>query len=467
MPNRLPRPEASFAPMASAAEVVNLLLRVVGALITLSLLAVVPGLAAPATTTLPMIVAARVTTTPERARLILDLSAPTKFAIVSLGEPERIAIDVQAGAMKFETPPPPAGAGLVSGYTVEQADPARARVVLTLAGPGQVQQAYVLDAFADQPARLVIDVIQDTAEDFARRVATDAAAAARSSGGAATTTAPAPVPPASPVPDNAAPAVPAPAAPAVAPLADQPPPAAAAPAASVPAEPKGKPLIVLDPGHGGIDSGARGPHGVLEKNVVLAFALKLQAILVKSGRFDVALTRTDDSYLTLEQRVNLARQNKADLFISLHADSFSQPQIHGASIYTRDENATDVLDKVLADTENRSDIVAGFASPKMAPAVVDVLVDLMRRQMRRQSFEAAQAIVAELEPSVTLRRYPVRQADFFVLQAPDVPSMLIELGFMSNSEDISNLTRPEWEARVADALARGITDYFDKQQATP
>jgi N-acetylmuramoyl-L-alanine amidase len=454
--------------MASAAEVFNLLLRAIGALITLSLLAVVPGLAAPAppAAALPMIVAARVTTTPERARLILDLSAPTKFAIVSLGEPERIAIDVQAGALKFETPPPPAGTGLVSGYTVEQADSARARVVLTLAGPGQVQQAYVLDAFADQPARLVIDVIQDTAEDFAKRVATDAAAATRGSAAAATTT-PATAP-ASPIADNPAPAAAATsAAAAAAPSADQPPPAAAAAAAAVPAEPKGKPLIVLDPGHGGIDSGARGPHGVLEKNVVLAFALKLQAILVKSGRFDVALTRTDDSYLTLEQRVALARQNKADLFISLHADSFSQPQIHGASIYTRDENATDVLDKVLADTENRSEIVAGFASPKMAPAVVDVLVDLMRRQMRRQSFEAAQAIVAELEPSVTLRRYPVRQADFFVLQAPDVPSMLIELGFMSNSEDISNLTKPEWEARVADALGRGIADYFDQQQATP
>jgi N-acetylmuramoyl-L-alanine amidase len=226
---------------------------------------------------------------------------------------------------------------------------------------------------------------------------------------------------------------------------------------------KAKPLIVLDPGHGGIDSGARAPNGVMEKNIVLDFALKLQQLLVASGRFDVALTRSDDSYLTLEQRVGLARANKADLFISLHADTFAQPQIHGASIYTRDEQATDVLDKVLADNENKADIVAGYVAAKAAPAVVDVLVELMRRQMRRQAYMAAEAIIDQLEASVALRRFPVRQADFFVLQAPDVPSMLIELGFMSNGDDMANLTKPEWQDRVAAAVARGIGVYFDEE----
>jgi N-acetylmuramoyl-L-alanine amidase len=175
----------------------------------------------------------------------------------------------------------------------------------------------------------------------------------------------------------------------------------------------------------------------------------------------VALTRTDDTYLTLEDRVTLARQNKADLFLSLHADTFQQPDIHGTSIYTRDERATDVLDKVLAINENKNDIVAGFVVPKFNPQVVDVLVDLMRRQMRKQSYLAAESIVRELQSSVTLRRFPVRQADFFVLQAPDVPSCLIELGFLSNSDDITNLVKPDWQGRVADALARGIGGYFD------
>lgn len=203
-----------------------------------------------------------------------------------------------------------------------------------------------------------------------------------------------------------------------------------------------------------------------EKDITLAFALQLQKVLIDSGRFDVALTREDDTYLTLNQRVDLARQNKADLFISLHADSFQEQDIRGASIYTRDENATDVLDKVLADGENRYDIVGGFAVPQATPAVMDILVDLMRREMRKSSFLAAQAIIHQLEPSVTLRKFPVRQADFFVLQAPDVPSVLVELGFLSNAADIANLQKSDWRDRTVDALARGIAEYFNEVQKT-
>jgi len=408
--------------------------------------------APPANPVLPDVMAARVTTTADRARLILDLSLPSKFAIVALDGPNRIAVDVKAGSLKFDTATPPAGTGLVSSYTVDMAEPGRARAVLTLAQPAQIQQAYVLDAFADQPARLVVDIIPDPADNFAKRVASDLAATSASTPKPMTATS---TPPGgSDIAATPGASTPTPATTAANGAATPTPPAAGATAAT-------KPLIVLDPGHGGIDSGARAPNGIMEKTITLAFALKLQALLVKSGRFDVALTRADDSYLSLEQRVALARNNKADLFISLHADTFQQPQIHGASIYTRDEQATDDLDKVLADNENKTDIVAGFAVPKMTPAVVDVLVDLMRRQMRKQSYVAAESIIHELQPSIELRRFPVRQADFFVLQAPDVPSMLIELGFLSNADDIANLVKPEWQDRVADALARGVAAYFD------
>jgi len=135
--------------------------------------------------------------------------------------------------------------------------------------------------------------------------------------------------------------------------------------------------------------------------------------------------------------------------------------VRGASVYTRDERATDILDKVLADGENTADIVAGFTPVDAPLAVVDILVDLMRREMRRQSYVAAQSIVEQLEPSVTMRRFPVRQADFFVLQAPDVPSLLVELGFLSNATDAGNLLTGEWQQRTAEALARGINAYFD------
>lgn len=373
--------------------------------------------------TLPDVLDARVTTTDQRARLILDLSGSTEFAIASLDAPNRIAVDVKAAALRFTVPADVAGTGVVSGYAIEMAEQGRARTLLTLAQPAQVQQAYVLEAVADQPARLVVDLILDTPEAFAARVAEDRAAAMANQGIAPQT-------------------------------------ASTDPGTYLPV-PDTRPLIVIDPGHGGIDNGASASGGIQEKDITLAFALQLQDVLVQSGRFDVALTREDDSVLRLEERVALARENKADLFISLHADTFEQKDIRGASVYTRDENATDVLDKVLAANENKSDIIAGFAMPEVAPAVVDILVDLMRRETRRQSFVAAQAIIGQLEPSVTLRRFPVRQADFFVLQAPDVPSILVELGFLSNGSDIANLQQSAWRGRVVDALARGVADYFD------
>ncbi|KKB11238.1 hypothetical protein VE25_13825 [Devosia geojensis] len=378
---------------------------------------------------MPSVLEARVSTTEERARLVLDLSAITEFALVSLDEPQRLAIDVRASGVDIGQPDAPAGEGIISAYTVEQTAPDRVRTTLTLAGSAQVQQAYMLDPFDDQPARLVVDIIPATPEIFAENVARDLAAsqAARQD------------------------AVP-----------------------HISTEPGGsniatdtRPLVVIDPGHGGIDSGAETANGVKEKDIVLAFSLRLQEILVESGRFDVALTRESDVFLRLEERVALARQNKADMFISIHADSFQQPEIRGASVYTRDENATDVLDRVLAEQENKSDIIAGFAVPQMAPQVVDILVDLMRREMRVQSYMAARSIVHQLEPSVELRRFPVRQADFFVLQAPDVPSVLVELGFLSNATDIANLMQSEWRDRTAEAIARGISSYFDQIEATP
>ncbi len=366
----------------------------------------------------------RVTVTPERARLVVDLAARTEFSFVSMSGPDRLAVDVRAATMSVPEPSGKPGGeeGMISEYLVEQAGPDRVRTTLTLSAPAQVQQAYVLAAFEDQPARLVVDIIPATAEEFATNVAK----------ALEVSTAVAPAVTASSTPAGGS----------ELPLAT-------------------KPLVVLDPGHGGIDSGAETAKGIKEKDIVLAFTLRLQELLVDSGRFDVALTRDDDTFLRLEERVALARANKADIFISIHADSFQQPQIRGASVYTRDENATDVLDKVLADNENKTDVIAGFSMPQMAPQVVDILLDLMRREMRHHSFSLAQSIVHQLEPSVELRRFPVRQADFFVLQAPDVPSVLVELGFLSNADDMANLMQGDWQDRTAEALARGISTYFD------
>jgi len=421
--------------------------------------------------TLPMVLAARVTTTPQRARLVLDLSASTEFAIATLKDPQRIAVDVKASKVTIDTPQAVTGNGIVSGFTTEMAEDGRARTELRLSQPATVQQAYVLEPIDDQPARLVVDLITTTADDFDARAAADLANSLSqqpSDGGA-------PASEAAAAPTSSAEAAPSSVADVPAPSVAPPPSSSkessavadlrgtVAPPVTMPVAPTSggsRPLIVIDPGHGGIDNGASAPNGIHEKDITLAFALQLRDLLVASGQFDVAMTRDDDTYLSLNERVDLARQNKAELFISLHADTFQQADIRGASIYTRDERATDILDKVLADGENRADIVAGYVSPDAKPAVVSLLVDLMRRQVRQQAYLAAQDIVKAMEPSVALRRFPVRQADFFVLQAPDIPSMLIELGFMSNNADIANLENVDWRNKVVNAIAAGVEGYF-------
>jgi N-acetylmuramoyl-L-alanine amidase len=424
--------------------------------IALALLAVLAAASgALAQDALPSVLAARVSTTPQRARLVLDLSASTDFALASLAGPERIAIDVKADAVKIDTPQAVAGQGIVSAFTVTEAEPGRARAELTLSQPAVVQQAYVLDPVGDQPARLVVDFIATTESDFEAHVAADLASAMARAQASGTSDLSEPTPSSAPGEESAASS-----AELTTPAAQAPP--AAAPkagATNVPVS-QSKPLIVLDPGHGGIDNGASAPNGDREKDITLAFTLQLRDWLVASGKFDVALTRNDDTYLTLNQRVTLARQNHADLFISLHADTFQAADIRGASIYTRDEHATDILDKVLADGENRADIVSGYVPATAKPAVIDLLVDLMRRQARQHAFLAAEDIVKAMEPNVALRRFPVRQADFFVLQAPDVPSILIELGFLSNSADIANLENTDWRTKMVETVGQGVESYF-------
>jgi N-acetylmuramoyl-L-alanine amidase len=377
--------------------------------------------------TAPALLDSRVTATEDRARLVLDLTTPTEFAVYTATDPMRVIVELRGQAGDSGQDNQPAGDGLVTAYGVDAQGDERVRVTLSLAGPAQVQQSYILDAFEDQPARLVIDLVPDTAENFAANVRGEE--------------------------------------PAVEQAEQQTPPAEldgaqTAPGETATAADSVRPLVIIDPGHGGVDGGARATNGLEEKNIVLAFALKLQNLLVETGRFDVALTRDTDAFLTLSERVALARQNQAELFISLHADSFDQQDVRGASIYTRGDLATSDLDRVLAENENRVDLIAGFSPPEDEGAI-DVLVDFLARETRRQSYLAGQALIEQLEPSVQLRRFPLRQADFFVLNSPDIPSVLIELGFLSNSDDTENLTTDAWLDRVAAALARGVAVYFD------
>ncbi len=377
---------------------------------------------------LPSLIEARISSTEQRARLVLDLSAKTLFAITSFSEPMRIAIDVKATDDKFTNKISPPAGGLITSISFETTNDNRIRTWLVLSEFAQVQQAYILDPFDNQPARLVVDIIPANEDRFLANVAQDIAYSQNQSKNDIE------------LGDNSN-----------------------APG-TLNSQITSRPLIIIDPGHGGVDSGAQGAGGNKEKDIVLNFALLLQKLLIQSGSFEVALTRTNDSFISLQERVDLARANKADLFISIHADSFDQIDVGGTSIYTVDEDATDtdVLDKILAENENRVDIIAGLTPPNTDDQAVSILVDLMRRQMRKQAFRVASIIVSQLKPSVRLRRFPVRKADFFVLQSPDIPSILVELGFLSNMKDVENLTTSEWNERVANSIARGIAVYFDE-----
>jgi N-acetylmuramoyl-L-alanine amidase len=223
-----------------------------------------------------------------------------------------------------------------------------------------------------------------------------------------------------------------------------------------------KPTVVIDPGHGGIDPGAVAEGGVTEKGIVLAIALRLRDAIEAGGQARVVMTRADDRFLSLSERVRIARENQADLFISLHADSLSAAQdVRGATVYTGSERATDAESARLAQKENASDAVGGADAAAGGEEVLDILNDLARRETRALSSVAASRLVTEMSGAVRMHRIPQRSAGFRVLIAPDVPSVLIELGYLSSRGDIALLTSEAWQKTAADAIAGAVRRYLD------
>lgn len=219
-------------------------------------------------------------------------------------------------------------------------------------------------------------------------------------------------------------------------------------------------VIAVDAGHGGIDNGARG--GVTkmeEKHVTLAFAKQLAEALNALPDTRAILTRDKDEFLSLSQRVQLARSEGANLLISIHADTLRQKDIRGATVYTISDKASDSLAASLAERENLSDQIAGIAFVDEPAEVADILLDLTRRETQAFSINLAQSVVGKFKDQVLLINNPHRHAGFRVLTAPDVPSILLELGFMSNKEDEKLLTDPEWQKKVAGLIAEAVKDY--------
>jgi N-acetylmuramoyl-L-alanine amidase len=220
------------------------------------------------------------------------------------------------------------------------------------------------------------------------------------------------------------------------------------------------PLVMLDPGHGGKDPGAIGVSGTYEKNVALATARDLHRLLQRSGRYRVAQTRGRDVFVPLEKRVDLAQQHGAALFVSMHADALRDPRVRGASVYTLAEAASDPQTAALARHENAADRFGGPGVHATSPAVARILASLVRQETRIGSARMAHSVVDALRQELPMLTNPSRHADFVVLKAPDIPSVLVEMGFMSNRLDEMALRRPEHRALVAKALLHAIDAYF-------
>jgi len=223
---------------------------------------------------------------------------------------------------------------------------------------------------------------------------------------------------------------------------------------------KGRFTVVIDPGHGGIDGGAVGKLGTREKDVVLIFAEVLADKLREIGPFDVLLTREDDVFLSLRQRLDFNRRSNADLFISVHADSLNQRSVRGSTIYTLSKKASDRLSERLAESENSVDLIAGLQVIEESEALTDILIDLTTRETKILSKQFSRILVAELDREIKLIKNPVRSASFGVLKAPEVPSVLLELGYLSNLEDEKLMQSLAWKTKAAGSVARAVRGFF-------
>jgi N-acetylmuramoyl-L-alanine amidase len=229
----------------------------------------------------------------------------------------------------------------------------------------------------------------------------------------------------------------------------------------------GRPTIVIDPGHGGVDPGAIGVSGTYEKIITLAMARDLKDHLERTGRYHVRLTRDRDVFIRLRDRISLARQYHADLFVSLHADVVKDPQIRGLSVYTLSQTASDGEAQALADKENKADLIAGIDLSHESADVANILIDLAQRETMNRSAVFASEIVEELGRETSLLGNTHRFAGFAVLKAPDVPAVLVEMGYLSNDVEERSLRQPEYRNKLSRAVTRAIDRFFlQGQKAT-
>jgi N-acetylmuramoyl-L-alanine amidase len=357
-----------------------------------------------------------------QTRMVVDFSQKIDIRAFALADPYRVVIDMPQVVFQLRPRTGESGRGLIKAFRFGLVMPGGSRMVIDLARPARIEKAFVVEAANGHPARLVLDLTATDRDTFLGLAAVEGR-----------------------------------------PLE------ARKPEIAIDSKSSGdaRPVIVLDPGHGGIDNGTRAASGEMEKTIVLEFSLLLRDKIEKTGKYRVAMTRADDTYVPLAERVSMARARQAALFISIHADALARGEgdAQGATLYTLSERASDARAARLAEAENQADVVAGLDLSAEPKDIAGILIDLARRETKTFSVQFAQTAIGALKDAIRLHQNPLKSAAFVVLKAPDVPSVLVELGFVSNKSDIKSLISQEWRERAADSMVNAIETFFSTRLA--
>jgi N-acetylmuramoyl-L-alanine amidase len=359
-----------------------------------------------------------------QTRFVLDLDKSIPFRAFALADPYRVVVDIPQVSFRLPAGVGTAGRGLIKAFRYGLVMPGGSRIVFDLTGPARIANSYLLDAANGQPPRLVVELEQVDRTTFVQSLGVESRPALK--------------------------------------------PAIAAAEAARPAAPADlRPVIVIDPGHGGIDNGTQSG-GESEKNLVLGFGLALRDRIEHSGKYRVVMTRSDDTFIPLADRVRIARNQSAALFVSIHADALPHREgdAQGATIYTLSDRASDTEAERLAETENKADAIGGVNLTEEPTDVADILIDLVQRETRTFSNRFAHLLAGEMKNTTRMYKHPLKSAGFRVLKAPDVPSVLVELGYVSNKSDLQHLVSENWRSRTVGSVAQAIDAFFAKRMAT-
>jgi N-acetylmuramoyl-L-alanine amidase len=364
---------------------------------------------------------ARLSGDDQQTRLTIDLSRKIDMRAFTLAKPYRVVIEIPQVNFQLPANTGEQGQGIIKAFRYGLVMSGGSRIVIDLTGPVRVTKAVVLDPVDEQPARMVVDMVAVDRETFLRAAAID-------------NHLPRPRPSQTRREERAGDV---------------------------------RPVVVIDAGHGGIDPGTRAPSGELEKDLTLEFATALRSKLEAAGKYRVMMTRTDDTFIELSERVQIARQQRAQLLISIHCDALARGdgEAQGATIYTLSDQASDAEAQRLADAENRADTIGGVDLAEEPNEIADILIDLAQRETKAFTANFARNVVKDMAATAHMHKHPLKSAGFRVLKAPDVPSVLIELGYVSNARDLKQLVSETWRSRTADAIAHAVQVYFTTRLA--